>query len=212
MTSAQTLAPSRWRASPARLALLLPGLWLFGTGEAMLLSAQLGTTPWTVLAEGVSRQTPLSIGVVTVLIGALVLAGWVPLRERPGLGTVLNIIVIGLAIDVMLLVLPTPQGLPARGALVLAGTALVGLASGMYLTTGLGAGPRDGLMTGLHRRLGRPIWSVRLVIEVSVLAAGWLLGGTVGLGTLAHALLVGPAVGLGLRVVGGMNGANRTAA
>lgn len=192
---------SRWRASPARLARLLAGLWLFGTGDAILLSAQLGTAPWTVLAEGVSRQTPLSIGVATQLIGAVVLLGWIPLRERPGLGTVLNIIVIGLAIDVMLQVLPEPQGLIAKGGAVLLGTAIVGLASGLYLTANLGPGPRDGWMTGLQRRYAQPIWRVRLLIELTVLTAGWLLGGTVGLGTIAHALLVGPAVHLALRLL-----------
>jgi uncharacterized protein len=191
---------SRWRASPASLARLLAGLWLFGTGEAVLLGAQLGTAPWTVLAEGFSRQTPLSIGVATQVIGAVVLLGWIPLRERPGLGTVLNIIVIGIAIDVMLLVLPEPHGLLARAVAVLAGTAIVGLGSGLYLTAHLGPGPRDGWMTGVHRRLDQPIWRVRLLIELAVLAAGWLLGGTVGAGTLVHALLVGPAVGIGLRL------------
>lgn len=201
MSDAATLPASRWRASPARLVRLLAGLWLFGTGDAILLAADLGTAPWTVLAQGVAERTPLSIGVATQVIGAVVLFGWLPLRERPGLGTVLNVLVIGFSIDVMLAVLPSPGGLVAQVAMVLVGTVLVGVASGLYLSAGLGPGPRDGWMTGLHRRLGQPVWRVRLAIEATVLAAGWLLGGTVGIGTLLHALLIGPAVDLSLRLL-----------
>ncbi|MGH3664958.1 MAG: YczE/YyaS/YitT family protein [Egibacteraceae bacterium] len=193
---------SRWRTSPARLARLLAGLWLFGAGEALLVDAALGNTPWTVLAEGVSLHAPLTVGTATVVIGAVVLCGWIPLRERPGLGTVLNVVVIGLALDVMRLVVPTPQPLGARAALVLLGIGLVGLGSGFYLTADLGPGPRDGWMTGLRRRFGWPLAGVRFGIEVSVLVAGWLLGGTVGLGTVAFALLIGPAVGAGVRLLG----------
>jgi uncharacterized membrane protein YczE len=181
---------------------LLAGLWLFGTGEAIVLSAALGTAPWTVLAQGVALRTPLSIGVATQLIGAVVLLAWIPLRERPGLGTVLNVLLIGVAIDVMLLVLPAPEGMAIRIATVLLGTAVVGVASGLYLTADLGPGPRDGWMTGVQQRTGQPVWRVRLAIEVAVLAAGWLLGGVVGIGTVLHALLIGPAVQLGLRLAG----------
>lgn len=196
-------ATSRWRASPARLARLLVGLVLFGAGEACLVAAGLGNSPWTVLAEGVSVRSPLSIGVATVLIGVAVLAAWWPLRERPGLGTVANVVVIGLALDAVLVVLPDPRALVARWLLLLAGVAVVGLGSGLYLTTALGPGPRDGLMTGLARAAGRPFGLVRGVIEVSALALGIALGGTAGLGTLAFALLIGPAVGLGVRLCGG---------
>ncbi len=193
---------SRWRASPARLVRLVAGLWLFGTGDAFLLAASLGNAPWTVLAEGVAGRTPLSIGVATQVIGALVLLGWVPLRERPGLGTLLNVVLIGVAIDVMLPLLPTGLPVAARGAQVLVGIAVVGLGSGLYLTARLGPGPRDGWMTGLCRRYDLPVWRVRTAIEAAVLALGWLLGGTVGLGTVAYALLIGPAVDVALRLLG----------
>lgn len=191
---------SRWRTTPVGLVRLVVGLWLFGTGEAMLLATELGNSPWTVLAEGVALHTPLTVGVATVVIGAVVLLGWVPLRERPGLGTLANIVVIGVAIDVMLLVLPRPAGVAPRIAWMLAGIAIVGIGSGIYLSTGLGSGPRDGLMTGTHRRFGWPVSAVRLVIEVAVLIGGWLLGGTVGVGTVAFAFLVGPAVATSIGV------------
>jgi uncharacterized protein len=195
-------AASRWRASPSRIARLLAGLWLFGTGDALLVGAALGNAPWTVLAEGVSLVTPLTIGIATQVIGALVLCGWIPLRERPGLGTIANIVVIGIAIDVMLAVLPQPEVLALRAVSGLVGIGLVGLGSGLYLSADLGPGPRDGWMTGLHRRFGWPVSAVRFGIEVSVLVAGWLLGGTVGAGTVAFALLIGPAVGGSMRLLG----------
>jgi len=201
------VAPSRWRTSPGRLVILLSGLWLFGSGDALLLAAGLGNAPWTVLAEGVAGRTPLSVGIATLLIGAVVLLGWVPLRERPGLGTVCNVVVIGLAIDVMLPLVPDPGAFGARGVQALAGIAAVGLGSGLYLTAALGPGPRDGWMTGLCRRYGWPVWRVRLGIEAAVLALGWLLGGTIGLGTVAYTLLIGFAVDAGLRLVGGTRGA-----
>lgn len=199
-----TAAPvaSRWRASPARLTRLLIGLWVFGTGDALLVHVHLGNAPWTVLAEGVSLHTPLTIGIATQVIGVMVLLGWFPLRVRPGLGTILNVIVIGLAIDVMLPLLPAAETLVARWSIMLAGVALVGLGSGLYLTAALGPGPRDGWMTGLHRRFGWPLSRVRMGIELTVLAAGALLGGTVGLGTVAFALLIGPAVGVAVRLLG----------
>lgn len=194
---------SRWRASPARLVRLFAGLWVFGTGDALLVLSDLGNGPWTVLAQGVSLNTPLTIGVATQLIGVVVLAVWVPLRVRPGLGTICNVIVIGIAIDVMLAVLPALDLMVTRWAAVLAGIVLVGLGSGLYLTAYLGPGPRDGWMTGLHRRFGWPLSRIRMGIELTVLAAGWLLGGTVGLGTVAFALLIGPTVGTAVRLMGG---------
>jgi uncharacterized protein len=204
MTAAtETAVASRWRPTPAQLARLLPGLWLFGTGDALLVQANLGNAPWTVFAQGVSLHTPLTIGVATQLIGVAVLLGWLALRERPGIGTMANIIVIGLAIDVMLTVLPEPTLPVTRWAFLLAGVALVGLGSGLYLTAQLGPGPRDGLMTGLHRRFGWPLSRVRLGIELSVLAAGAALGGVVGLGTVAFAVLIGVAVGTAMRALGG---------
>ena len=203
-SSPQTaVQPSRWRTSPRRLARLLAGLWLFGTGDALIVEAALGNAPWTVLAQGVSLHTPLTIGAATLAIGVVVLLGWIPLRERPGLGTVLNVLVIGLAIDVMCFVFPEPDTVPLRVLLLLAGTFLVGQGSGLYLTAALGPGPRDGLMTSIHRRSGVPIAVVRGGIELSALTTGWLLGGTVGVGTVVFALLIGPSVQVGLRVAGG---------
>ncbi len=194
-------AASPWRARPAQLLRLLPGLWLFGTGEALLVSAGLGNTPWTVLAQGVSLHTPLSIGAATLVIGLLVLCGWLPLHERPGLGTVSNIVVISLAIDVMLPLLAVPSSVASRAGALLCGVLLIGAGSGLYLSAELGPGPRDGWMTGLHRRFGWPLSAVRLGIEAGVVVVGWALGGTVGVGTGVFALLVGPAVGTGVMLL-----------
>ena len=187
-------APSRWRASPARLASLLAGLGVFGVGEALLVASELGNSPWTVLAEGASVQTGAGVGVLTIVISALVLALWIPLRQAPGLGTVLNALLIGVAIDLTLLALPPLEPLALRWAALVAGIALVALGSGLYLAARLGPGPRDGLMTALHRRTGVSVRAVRTALELSAVAGGVLLGGTVGVGTLAFALLIGPAV------------------
>ncbi len=197
---------SRWRARPATFALLIVGLWLFGTGEALLVSSTLGNAPWTVLAQGLSTRLPMSIGVATFLVSVIVLLLWIPLRERPGLGTVSNAVVIALALQVMVTVLPTPDSSVVRLGFVLVGIAIIGIGSGLYLTTNLGPGPRDGWMTGVHVRTGWPISAVRLGIEVTVVVLGWLLGGTVGLGTVLFALLVGPAVGYGLRLANAVGG------
>lgn len=195
------LPRSRWRASPAVLARLLAGLVLFGAGEGLVVLSALGNSPWTVLAEGVSLHTPLAIGGATIAISVAVLLLWVPLRQRPGLGTVLNAVVVGLAIDATLAALPDPDGLPLRTLTLLGGIALVGLGSGLYLGAALGPGPRDGLMTGLHRATGLPIGGLRGAIELAALVAGAILGGTVGLGTVAFALLIGPAVATALRLL-----------
>lgn len=199
---APTRSPARWRARPAVLLRLVAGLWLFGTGDALIVDAALGNAPWTVLAQGVALHTPLTVGGATQLIGIAVLLGWLPLRERPGLGTVLNVIVIGLAIDAMRPLIPDPEGVALRAAMVVAGVGLVGLGSGLYLSTDLGPGPRDGLMTGIHHRSRLPIAAVRGAIELTALALGWLLGGTVGVGTVAFALLIGPSVQAGMRLAG----------
>jgi len=180
---------------------LLIGLWLFGTGEALLVVAELGNGPWTVLAEGVTVRTPLSIGSATFVISIIVLALWIPLREKPGLGTIANAVVIAAALQVGVWFLPHPEPLWLRLIFVFTGVALIGLGSGLYLTTNMGPGPRDGWMTGIHHRFGIPVARVRLGIEVSVLILGWLLGGTVGLGTVVFALLIGPSVGWGLRLM-----------
>jgi uncharacterized membrane protein YczE len=191
-------APSLWRASPLTLLILVVGLWLFGSGEALLVDAGIGVSPWTVLAQGVGKRAGIDIGLATFLVSAVVLALWVPLRERPGLGTLANAVVIAVALGLTVRLLPAPEQPAWQLIEVLCGIAMIGLGSGLYLTTALGPGPRDGLMTGLHRHTGVPVTPVRLALEVTVLIAGWLLGGTVGLGTLLFALLVGPSVGYGL--------------
>lgn len=168
--------------------------------------ATLGNSPWTVLAEGVAEQTYAGIGEVTIALSFVVLLAWVPLRQRPGLGTLLNAIVVGLAIGVTLGAVGAPSQVPIRIALVVGGIALVGGGSGLYLTSRLGPGPRDGLMTGLHERTGRSLRWVRTSLEVSVTVAGAALGGTVGFGTLAFALLIGPSVQLFVGLAGGLSG------
>jgi uncharacterized membrane protein YczE len=182
-----------------RLPRLLPGLVLCGVGIASMVAADLGLSPWDVLHQGISHRTGLPIGSVTILTGLVVLAAWLPLRERPGVGTVLNVIVIGIVVDLTLLVLTTPDALALRIAMMLAGPLLFGIGSGLYIGSGLGPGPRDGLMTGLARRTGRPVGGIRTGLEVSVLSAGWLLGGTVGAGTVVFAFGIGPVVGVALR-------------
>jgi uncharacterized membrane protein YczE len=164
-------------------------------------AAELGNSPWTVFAQGLAEQTPLSVGAATVATSFGVLALWVPLRVRPGLGTIANAVVIGIALDAALTVLG-PAPLAVRVLEVPAGIGLVGLGSGLYLGAALGPGPRDGLMTGLHHRTGLPLALVRGGIEVSALVVGAVLGGTVGLGTIAFAVLIGPAAAGALRVLG----------
>jgi uncharacterized protein len=183
-----------WGPGLPRLAILVAGLWLFGTGEACIVAAELGNSPWTVLAEGVSLNTPLGIGAATVLISFVVLCAWVPLRQQPGLGTVLNAIIVGVAIGVMLPVLPSSPSGATSWALLACGIGGVAVGGGLYLACRLGPGPRDGLMTGLHARTGHTLRLIRTLIEISALAGGFLLGGTVGIGTVAFALLIGPAV------------------
>ncbi|MEW2441761.1 MULTISPECIES: YitT family protein [Micromonospora] len=176
-----------------RLTQLYAGLVLYGVSMALMIRSELGLDPWDVFHQGLARQTGLSFGTVTIAVGALVLLLWIPLRQRPGLGTVSNVVVIGLVVDATLTVLPPGEGMPARVALLVAGIVANGAATGLYLGAGLGPGPRDGLMTGFVAR--HPRFSVRLVrtiIEITVLALGWLLGGTVGLGTVAYALTIGP--------------------
>jgi len=165
-----------------------------------LIDAKLGNTPWTVFAQGVADHSRLSIGGATILISLLVLLGWIPLRQRPGIGTVANVVVIGLALDVMRRVLPQPDSLLARSLEVGLAILAIGVGSALYLTANLGPGPRDGWMTGLHRRFGYPIASVRVSIELTVLLIGLALGGTVGVATVAFALLVGYCLALTLRL------------
>jgi uncharacterized membrane protein YczE len=183
-----------WRPGPLRFGILLGGLWLFGTGEACIVAADLGNSPWTVLAQGVAENTPLDIGAATIVISFLVLCAWIPLRQQPGLGTICNAIIVGVAIGVMLEVLPEDPGGGLHWVLLGGGIGLVALGGGIYLGARLGPGPRDGLMTGLHRRTGRSLRLVRTGIELGALLAGFALGGTVGVGTAAFALLIGPGV------------------
>ncbi|MGY1702116.1 membrane protein YczE [Geodermatophilus sp. SYSU D00766] len=179
---------------PRRLVQLYAGLVLYGLSMALLVRSGLGVMPWDVLHQGLARQLGWSLGVVTIVVGALVLLAWVPLRERPGLGTVSNVVVIGLALDAVLAVLPEPGSLPVRVGLVPAGILLNAVATAAYIGVHLGPGPRDGLMTGLVRRTGRSVRLVRTSIEVAVVAAGWLLGGTLGVATVLYALAIGPLV------------------
>ena len=174
-----------------RLTQLYAGLVLYGISDSMLLLAGLGVDPWDVLHQGLSRRFGLAVGTWAVIVGVLVLLLWIPLRQRPGFGTLNNVIVVGLVIDVMLATVPPVQGYAARVVVMVAGVLLNGIATGAYIGAGLGPGPRDGLMTGLAAR-GHSIRVVRTSIEVTVLVSGWLLGGTVGLGTVVYALGIGP--------------------
>ena len=183
-----------WRPGTARLAILVAGLWLFGTGEACIVAAGPGNSPWTVFAQGVSLNTPLGIGAATVLLSFGVLCAWIPLRQLPGLGTVLNAILVGVAIGVMLPILPGDPSTAGSWVLLAAGITAVAVGGGAYLACRLGPGPRDGLMTGLHTRTGKSLRLVRTLIELGALTAGFVLGGTVGIGTVAFALLIGPGV------------------
>ncbi|MDQ3570397.1 MAG: hypothetical protein M3396_07190 [Actinomycetota bacterium] len=178
-----------------RLLQLFPGLVACGLGLALMVLARLGLGPWDVLHQGISERTALPMGTLVILVGFLVLLGWVPLRQRLGIGTVCNVVLIGLVIDAVLAVAPEPEGLATRWTYLLVGLMLMGLGSGMYIGAGLGPGPRDGLMTGLAAR-GYSLRLVRTLIELSALGAGWVLGGTVGVGTLLFAVGIGPLVQL----------------
>ena len=182
-----------------RLPRLLLGLVLCGLGIASMVAADLGLGPWDVLHQGISRRTSIPIGTVNILVGLGVLCAWLPLRERPGVGTVCNVVVIGVVIDLTLLVLTTPDSLVLRTVMMLAGPVLFGVGSGFYIGAGLGPGPRDGLMTGLSRRYRWPVGPVRAALELTVLGSGWLLGGTAGAGTVVFALGIGPMVQFSLR-------------
>jgi uncharacterized membrane protein YczE len=179
-----------------RLAQLYAGLVLYGVSMALMVRSSLGVMPWDVLHQGLSRRLGWSLGSVTIVVGALVLLAWIPLRERPGLGTLSNVVVVGLAVDAVLAVLPAPAGLAGRAAFAAAGILLNGVATAAYIGVRLGPGPRDGLMTGLVRRTGGPLGPIRTAIEVTVVLTGWLLGGTLGVVTVLYALSIGPLVHL----------------
>ena len=177
-----------------RVVQLVAGLTLYGMSMAMMVRGALGVDPWDVFHMGVASHVPVTFGQVTIVTGALVLLLWVPLRQWPGLGTVLNVVVIGLAADAGLALIPAPEAPWLRGALLVSGIVLNGVAGGLYIGSQLGPGPRDGLMTGLARRTGLSIRLVRTTIELVVLGVGWLLGGSVGLGTVLYAVSIGPLV------------------
>ena len=178
------------------------GLTLFGLGEGLLIVSFTGASPWSVLAQGISLNVDLSIGVITILISVGVLIFWIPLNQRPGIGTVLNALIIGLMIDVCIKFVPTPENYVSQLLLAIVAVLTVGLGGGIYLVANLGAGPRDGLMVGLQQKTSLPIAAVRAFLEITVMSIGWYLGGTVGAGTLLFAFGIGPAVALGLFFVG----------
>jgi uncharacterized membrane protein YczE len=177
-----------------RLPGLLLGLVVFGLGIALMARAELGLGPWEALHQGIQFRTGIPMGTVSILLGLPILALWWPLGERPGIGTLLNVVLIGTAINVGNTVIPTPEPQLARLVMMFAGVVVIGLGSGLYLSADLGPGPRDGLMTGVHHRFGWSIRRARTAIEVSVLVVAWLLGGTIGLGTIVFAFGIGPVV------------------
>ena len=182
------------RRLPRRLLQLYAGLALYGVSMALFLRSQLGNMPWDVLHQGIARFVPVSFGTITIATGVLVLLGWIPLRQRPGLGTVSNVLVIGIVVDVALRAVATPTHLAVRIAFLLGGVVLNAVATACYIGARFGPGPRDGLMTGIVARYGWSTRLVRTVIEVAVVALGFALGGTLGIGTLVYALAVGPLV------------------
>lgn len=173
---------------------LIGGLALYGWSMAMMIKAGLGLDPWDTFHQGLTRFIPLSFGQITMVVGALVLLAWIPLRQWPGVGTISNVVVIGLAADAGLALLPTPASMAARIAMMVAAVVLNGLAGAAYIGTHLGPGPRDGLMTGLAARTGRSLRLIRIGIELTVLAIGFALGGVVGIGTVLYAIAIGPLV------------------
>lgn len=179
-----------------RLLQLYTGLVLYGVSTAMFVRANLGADPWNVFHLGVARIFSLNIGMVMIGVGALVLLLWIPLRQKPGLGTISNVIVLGLAADAALALMPPIESLVARSFLLFAAILVNAIATGMYIGAGFGSGPRDGLMTGINARTGWSVRSVRTAIELTVLLAGWLMGGTFGVGTVLYALAIGPLIQL----------------
>jgi uncharacterized membrane protein YczE len=194
-------AKSRWELSPLRVSVLFFGLFIFGLGDSLLIQSDIGNAPWSVLAQGISNRLDITMGWSTFAISSLVLLLWIPLREKPGFGTLSNIALIAAAIQVGVTIFPTPDSYLVGIIYCLIGIGMVGVGSSLYITCGLGPGPRDGLMTALHHRSGIRIGRVRLGIEGSVLVMGWLLGGTVGLGTLLFATLIGQSIAVALGVV-----------
>lgn len=208
----RTIPHTPWRAESTwslglgryhleRLLILIFGLTIFGLGDAFLIMSTLGNSPWTVLAEGISLNTPLNIGESTFFISVFILLLWIPLRQKPGFGTLANIVVIATAIELGLQIIPSTENLSLQLFYIFFGITLVGFGSALYITCGLGTGPRDGLMTGLHYKTGVRVGRVRLAIEIIALSVGALLGGSLGIGTALFALLIGQSVAISLGVV-----------
>lgn len=209
----RTIPITPWRANTTwgliaapyaiqRMLVLIFGLMIFGVGEAFLVVTSLGNSPWVVLSEGISLNSNLNIGESTFLVSVVVLLLWLPLRQKPGFGTLANIVVIAASIELGLLIIPTVENIYFKYFYVLFGIALVGIGSALYITCGLGTGPRDGLMTGLHYKTGVRVGRVRLGIEVVALSIGAFLGGSLGIGTALFALLIGQSVAISLGVLG----------
>ena len=209
----KTIPLTPWRANTTwglisapyaiqRMMVLIFGLMIFGIGEAFLVVTSLGNSPWVVLSEGISLNSSLNIGESTFLVSVVVLLLWIPLRQKPGFGTLANIVVIAASIELGLLIIPTVENLYVKYFYVLFGIALVGIGSALYITCGLGTGPRDGLMTGLHYKTGVRVGRVRLGIEIVALSVGAILGGSLGVGTALFALLIGQSVAISLGVLG----------
>jgi uncharacterized membrane protein YczE len=194
-------ATSTWAFRPRMFLPLAFGLSLFGVGEGLLVVSRWGATPWTVFAEGVARHAHISLGWATAAISCVVLLAWFPLRERPGFGTIANLVIIAYMLDLTSTTMPVPHNVVLEALLMIGGVVAIGIGSALYLTTGLGPGPRDGLMTSIHRHFGVSVVYVRLTLEVVVLIIGWLLGGTVGIGTAFFAATVGFSIGVSLNVV-----------
>jgi hypothetical protein len=194
--------PFNFKPKFSTLFFLCFGLSLFGLGEGLLIVSFTGASPWSVLAQGISLNIDFSIGTITLFVSIGVLLLWIPFKQKPGIGTILNALIIALMIDICINIVPTPENYISQISLAVVAVLTVGLGGGIYLVANLGPGPRDGLMIGLQQKTNLPIAAVRAFLEISVVTAGWYLGGTVGIGTLLFAFGIGPAVALGLFLVG----------
>lgn len=194
-------ANGRWDLNPPRVTILFSALFIFGIGDALLIQSNIGNAPWSVLAQGISQKLGITMGWSTFAISGIVLLAWIPLREKPGFGTLANLVIIAVAIQVGVTYIPMQSNFFAGLGFSLLGIGMVGVATSLYITCGLGPGPRDGLMTAIHNRSGIRVGRVRLGIEISVVFLGALLGGNVGIGTLLFALLIGQSIAVALGVV-----------
>ena len=194
-------ATGRWDLNPLRTSILFVALFIFGIGDSLLIQSNIGNTPWSVLAQGISNNLNITMGWATFFISAVVLLAWIPLQEKPGFGTISNLVIIAIAIQVGVSVIPEQENFFVGVFFALFGIGMVGIATSFYITCGLGPGPRDGLMTALHNRSGVRVGRVRLGIELTVVVLGAVLGGNVGLGTLLFAALIGQSVAISLGVV-----------